>query len=190
VLRATLLVENSMRRKVITKHSSSVYIKALLIKNERGIQRQMKRLLIVVLFFGTALGQRSKTSPGYSLARLDAQQCSYAVAVINQVTKNIEAMSNDTLTEESARFPRPPQTVDAYVKAHVELLIATPIEFAGAKLKAIANRSSNAVESTKINITLQQREFAYVLELRGCALEPNSVKFVPVVLSSQKPAGP
>jgi hypothetical protein len=138
----------------------------------------MKRLLIVVLFFATALGQQSKTSPGYSLAPLDAKQCSYAVAVINQVTKNIDAVSNDTLTEETSRFPKAPQPLDTYVKANVELLIATPMEFAGTKLKAIANRSSNAVESTKVKISLQQREFAYVLELRGCALESNSVKFV------------
>jgi hypothetical protein len=137
-------------------------------------------LAMALLLFSyiSGLGQQSKTSPGYSLSRLDPEQCSYAIAIINQVTRNIEASENGTLTEQNSTFPRPVQNVDTYVESKVRSLKFAPVEFNGARLSDLSKPSVHAAKSAKLKISLQQRDFAYVLELRGCALQPSSVSFV------------
>jgi hypothetical protein len=137
-------------------------------------------LAMALLLFSYAGGtdHPSKTSPGYSLAPLAAEQCGYAAAVINQVTRNIAAAENGTLTEQNSKFPAPVENLDSYVRSKVETLTFAPVQFAGALLADLGKPASHTAKSAKLKISLDQREFAYVLELRGCPLEASSVNFV------------
>ena len=135
-------------------------------------------MALLLFSYAGAPDRPSKTSPGYSLAPLRAEQCGYAVAVINQVTKNVAGAEDGSLTEQNSKFPKPVENLDSYVRSKVETLIFAPTKFAGALLADLSKPPGHAAKSEKLRISLDQREFAYVLELRGCPLEASSVNFV------------
>lgn len=133
------------------------------------------------LLLGVALGQNSKTSPGFSLAKLNAAQCSYAVRVINHLTAIGTLMEHhERITGPNAAWPKPPdEKLDTFVKEKAEDLKMMALRIGGAMLKDLDQESGNKeLDRIKTETNVTQREFAYVLELRGCSVEPRSITFL------------
>jgi|SRR5579864_5884004 len=148
----------------------------------------MRRLnLVVLLLMGTALGQTSKTTPRWSLTKLNQIQCSYAVSVINHVTHVIDLIERGQLNKASLAWPNAPQEkLDYFVMNKADILRNAPEEFAGVQLTDLSKpRELKQLERTKLRIIMEQTDFAYVLELRGCIIERNDVSFVKWVYSAQ-----
>lgn len=140
----------------------------------------MKKLLMLLLCVtGTAVGQASKTSPGFSLSKLDNVQCGYAVSATNHLTRIIGLAERNELTEANGAWPKPPnEKLDTFVSSKVEQFTHTSVEIGGAMLLDFKNHSgTKELDRLKLRIGLEQREFAYVLELRGCAIERGQVNF-------------
>jgi hypothetical protein len=140
----------------------------------------MKKLLMLFLCVaGTAVGQTSKTSPGLSLGKLDTIQCNYAVNATNHLTRVIGLVERNELTEANGAWPKPPnEKLDTYVSSKVEQFIHTSVDIGGAMLLDYRNHSgTKELDRLKLTIGLEQTEFAYVLELRGCAINRSQINF-------------
>jgi hypothetical protein len=140
----------------------------------------MKKILILVLCVsGVAAGQASKTSPGFSLSKLDNVQCTYAVSALNHLTRIVTLAERNELTEANGAWPKPPnEKLDTFVSSKVEQFIHTSVDIGGAMMLDYKNHSgTKELDHLKLRIGLEQREFAYVLELRGCLIERSQVNF-------------
>src|ERR1700682_3837327 len=138
--------------------------------------RTIIAFVVSALFSAPLFAQTSQPSPGLSLARLKPEQCSYAVAIITKVTRDIRLFEEQKYTKETtAGLPARPQgELDKFVLTEVENLVSIGmLRILTGSMESIA-----ALTSAKEAVALEQMRFAYVLELRGCPLTRESVQFI------------
>jgi len=128
-------------------------------------------LHVVVLLglTGTMAGQKSKFVPGFSLGNLSEDQCSYALTHINRLTQFVEQPET---FQGNGLYPGSQEGVDAFVADGVRdiytSLLFLPLE----------RDDPKEFKRLKMDVKLKEMTFAYVLELRGCAIDPTAIKFV------------
>jgi hypothetical protein len=115
------------------------------------------------------VGQKSKIAPNLSLGKLSQDQCSYAISYINLITQFVE--QPQTLKGQGI-YPEAQKGVDTFVQVEMSdfdaALVFLPLE----------RDDPKEFKRIKMDVKFKEMTFAYVLELRGCNIEPSSVKFV------------
>jgi hypothetical protein len=120
----------------------------------------------------------SKTLPGLSLGPISKAQCSWGVALINHETDAVGHMERGDVTDASARWPKPPaETLDSFVKFILSTMEKHETEFMIAMLEDQPTKRAKEFERLRMELSEEQSLLAYILELRGCSISREDMRF-------------